>query len=99
MDAERRRNRVCLCAKGGYHFNVNEDEGVTEAAAVSRSLVQMASALIGRGYHVEMVHVGITTCLMLHEAVQSQLHEWGHAEASPNYDLVARGKKNRYSLL
>lgn len=55
--------------------------------------MQIAKALIGRGYHVEMVHTGITTCLMHHEAVQSQLHEWGHAETSLNYDLVARGKK------
>lgn len=43
-DTEWRRNRVCLCVKGGCHLNVNEDEGVMQAAAVSKSQVQIAKA-------------------------------------------------------
>lgn len=41
-----------MCVKGGYHLNVNEDERVTEPAAVSRSEI----TLISKGYRVEMLH-------------------------------------------
>ncbi len=44
-----------MCVKGGYHLNVNEDEGVMEAAAVSRSQVQIAKAS-SAGATIEMVH-------------------------------------------